>query len=282
MKCKQLLVTIIVFLANAIEITAQTPFTNRQVYDFNPGDVMQTTNKYTQTPGPPIYETDSIAERWTSKLGDTIYYKIKHTYFRAPSCQSCTAELVVSTLKMEVADLDSIVKHENKTARMELHDSFFMFCNKNVWAKVPGKDDSLSFEPIAHYTYVVEGLGGPYFHLVYRKQLPWINDRQLTYYKKNGVECGNFVSGIEKLNQMNVEISISPNPSSDYTLMRFQKSMNHATLSIHSIDGKLLRRISDIQGMEYILENEGLKPGVYIIRISNNGEMGSQKLFIAQ
>ncbi len=281
MKCKQLLVAIIVFLANAIEISAQTPFTNRQVYDFNPGDVMQTTNKYTQTPGPPIYETDSIAERWTSKLGDTIYYKIKHTYFRAPSCQSCTAELVVSTLKMEVADLDSIVKHENKTARMELHDSFFMFCNKNVWAKVPGKDDSLSFEPIAHYTYVVEGLGGPYFHLVYRKQLPWINDRQLTYYKKNGVECGNFVSGIEKLNQMNVEISISPNPSSDYTLMRFQKSMNHATLSIHSIDGKLLRRISDIQGMEYILENEGLKPGVYIIRISNNGEMGSQKLFIA-
>jgi hypothetical protein len=218
MKCKQLLVAIIVFLANAIEISAQTPFTNRQVYDFNPGDVMQTTNKYTQTPGPPIYETDSIAERWTSKLGDTIYYKIKHTYFRAPSCQSCTAELVVSTLKMEVADLDSIVKHENKTARMELHDSFFMFCNKNVWAKVPGKDDSLSFEPIAHYTYVVEGLGGPYFHLVYRKQLPWINDRQLTYYKKNGVECGNFVSGIEKLNQMNVEISISPNPSSDYTL----------------------------------------------------------------
>ena len=143
------------------------------------------------------------------------------------------------------------------------------------------KDDSLSFEPIAHYTYVVEGLGGPYFHIEYRRSLPWFNDHQLTYFKKNGVECGNFVSGIEKLNQMNVEISISPNPSSDYTLMRFQKSMNHATLSIHSIDGKLLRRIIDIQGMEYILENEGLKPGVYIIRISNNGEMGSQKLFIA-
>jgi hypothetical protein len=79
---------------------------------------------------------------------------------------------------------------------------------------------------------------------------------------------------------MNVEISISPNPSSDYLLMRFQKSMNHATLSIHSMDGTLLRRISEIQGMEYILENEGLKPGVYIIIISNNGEMGSQKLII--
>jgi hypothetical protein len=48
------------------------------------------------------------------------------------------------------------------------------------------------------------------------------------------------------------------------------------------MDGTLLRRISDIQGMEYILENEGLKPGVYIITISNNGEMGSQKLFIAR
>jgi hypothetical protein len=85
---------------------------------------------------------------------------------------------------------------------------------------VPSKDDSLSFEPIAHYTYVVEGLGGPYFHIEYRRSLPWFNDRQLTYFKKNCVECGNFVSGIEKLNQMNVEISISPNPSSDYTLFR--------------------------------------------------------------
>ncbi len=83
---------------------------------------------------------------------------------------------------------------------------------------MPGKDDSLSFEPIAHYTYVVEGLGGPYFHIEYRRSLPWFNDHQLTYFKKNCVECGNFVSGIEKLNQMNVEISISPNPSSDYTL----------------------------------------------------------------
>jgi hypothetical protein len=105
---------------------------------------------------------------------------------------------------------------------------------------VPGKDDSLSFEPIAHYTYVVEGLGGPYFYLVYRKQLPWINDRQLTYYKKNGVECGNFVSGIEKLNQMNVEISISPNPSSDYTLMRFQKSMNRFILWMANCSGALV------------------------------------------
>ena len=188
--------------------------------------------------------------------------------------------IVVSTVKMEVTDLDSIVKHENKTARMEFHDSFFMFCSKNVWAKVPGKDDSLCFEPIAHYTYVVEGLGGPYFHLVYRKQIPWFNDRQLTYYKKNGVECGNFVSGIEKLNQLNFEISISPNPCSDYTLLKFPKRMNHATLVVHSIDGKLLISIYEIQGMEYIFHKDGLKPGIYIIAISNNGEFGSQKLII--
>jgi hypothetical protein len=145
---------------------------------------------------------------------------------------------------------------------------------------VPGKDDSLIFEPIAHYTYVVEGLGGLYFHLVYRKQLPWINDRQLTYFKKNCVECGNFVSGIEKLNQLNFEISISPNPCSDYTLLKFPKRMNHATLVVHSIDGKLLRSIYEIQGMEYIFHKDGLKPGIYIIAISNNGEIGSQKLIV--
>jgi hypothetical protein len=274
-------VAILFICVLSTKISAQTPFTKKQVYNFNPGDVMQTTNKYTQTPGPPIYETDSIAERWTSKLGDTIFYKIKHTYFRAPSCQGCNAEVVVSTVKMEVTDLDSIVKHENKTMEMEFHDSFYsVFCNKNVWAKVPGKLDSFWFEPVYHYTYFVEGLGGPYFHIEYRRSLPWFNDRQLTYFKKNGVECGNFVSGIKKLKQMNFEISILPNPCSDYALLKFPKSMNHATLSVHSIDGKLLRRIDEIQGMEYVFETEGLKPGIYIITISNNGEMGSQKIFI--
>ena len=274
-------IAMLVVFGFVTKINAQTPFTKRQVYDFHPGDVMQTTNKYTQTPGPPIYETDSIAERWTSKLGDTIFYKSKHTYYRAPSCQGCNAEVVVSTVKMEVTDLDSIVKHENKTMEMEFHDSFYsVFCNKNVWAKVPGKLDSFWFEPVYHYTYFVEGLGGPYFHIEYRRSGPWFNDRQLTYFKKNGVECGNFVSGIKKLKQMNFEISILPNPCSDYALLKFPKSMNHATLSVHSIDGKLLRRIDEIQGMEYVFETEGLKPGIYIITISNNGEMGSQKIFI--
>lgn len=46
------------------------------------------------------------------------------------------------------------------------------------------------------------------------------------------------------------------------------------------MDGKLLRRFDEIQGVEYVFENEGLKPGIYIISISNNGEIGSQKLII--
>jgi hypothetical protein len=56
--------------------------------------------------------------------------------------------------------------------------------------------------------------------------------------------------------------------------------MNHATLVVHSIDGKLLRSIYEIQGMEYIFHKDGLKPGIYIIAISNNGEIGSQKLIV--
>lgn len=265
----------------ATKIIAQTPFTKRQVYNFSPGDVMQTTNKYTQSPGPPIYETDSITERWTSKLADTIYYKTKHTYYRAPSCQNCTAELIVSDRKMVITDLDSIVNHENKTWQREFHHSFYtMFCSKNVWAKVPGKLDSVWFEPVAHYTYFVEGLGGPYFEIQFQKQNLWFNDLQLTYSKKNGVECGNFVAGIEKLNQMKFEISISPNPFSDITSLKFPKNMNDATLTIHSLDGKLLRSIDKIQGMENSLNKDNLMPGVYIISISNNGEFCTRKLII--
>ncbi|NBX87282.1 MAG: T9SS C-terminal target domain-containing protein [Bacteroidetes bacterium] len=275
-------IAMLVVFGFVTKINAQTPFTKRQVYDFHPGDVMQTTNKYTQTPGPPIYETDSIAERWTSKLGDTIFYKSKHTYYRAQSCQSCTSEFIVSTVKMVVTDLDSIVKHENKTMQMEFHDSFYsMFCNKNVWANVPGKLDSFWFEPVYHYTYFVEGLGGPYFHIEYRRSLPWFNDRQLTYFKKNGVECGNFVSGIKTINQIQFEITILPNPCSDYALLKFPKTMNRASLVVHSLDGKLLRRINEITGTEYVFHSDGLKPGIYILTISNNGEMGSEKLFIA-
>lgn len=270
-----------ILLLGTTKISAQILFTNKQVYNFNPGDVMQTTNLYTQTPGPPIYETDSIVERWTSKMGDTINYKSKHTYFRAPSCQNCTAEIVVSTKKIIVADLDSVVKHENKTTQMELHDSFFTaFCNKNVWAKVPGKDDTLKFEPISHYTYVVEGLGGPYFHLIYRRQIPWINDRQLTYFKKAGVECGNYISGMEKMKRNQFELSIYPNPCADYTFLKFPHYISNAKISIQSLDGKFNETIVDINGIEYCLKTNNLNPGVYIISVSNNREMSNQKMII--
>lgn len=36
-----------------------------------------------------------------------------------------------------------------------------------------------------------------------------------------------------------------------------------------------------IKFYEIVFENEGLEPGIYVIAISNNGELGSQKLFIA-
>ena len=68
-------VAILFICVFATKISAQTPFTKKQVYNFNPGDVMQTTNKYTQTPGPPIYETDSIAEDGRPSWGIRFFTK---------------------------------------------------------------------------------------------------------------------------------------------------------------------------------------------------------------
>jgi len=74
-------VAILFICVFATKISAQTPFTKRQVYDFNPGDVMQTTNKYTQTPGPPIYETDSIAERYVRVVCHIFKFKSQNNVF---------------------------------------------------------------------------------------------------------------------------------------------------------------------------------------------------------
>lgn len=262
-------------------IQAQTPLTNRQIFDFSPGDVMQGTHFFTETPGPPIYETYFILNKTESKLKDTLFYKIRHCYYRPPSCQNCPATEEYDTFTKTITNLDSYAIHENKTFQCSIVDTFYYnFCLQRVWEKKPGKLDSNWFEPAFHNTYFVEGLGGPYFHIEYSQGGPTIRDFELTYFSKNRLSCGQFYSGVKSFEKQGFKFKISPNPFSETTVLEFPNEFTNASITIYTINGELVREINNIQGNGYTLNKDNLNSGVYIISVNHRGTTSTQKLLI--
>jgi FkbM family methyltransferase len=87
----------VIFIAQ--NTTAQTPLTNRQIYDFNPGDVVQGTHFYKLDPGPPSYETFSYLKRTASKNNDTLFYKI--TKVKAFRLETMLKETPIELFKID-------------------------------------------------------------------------------------------------------------------------------------------------------------------------------------
>ena len=66
-------------------------------------------------------------------------------------------------------------------------------------------------------------------------------------------------------------IKIYPNPMSDYTVIEFTSAPPlGSVLSISNISGKVVRKISNIEGDKIEIHKDALPPGIYIIEISGS------------
>ncbi len=269
----------LVFLAT--KANAQRPLTNRQVYNYQVGDVMQGTNYYTETPGPPIYKTHTILDRIDNPSPEYVVYKIKQDYYRAPTCQTCSPTESTTTFYDTIRNLDSFVIHDNRTFQRAIVDVYYdSFCNRKVWAKVPGAYDSLSFEPINHETYFVEGLGGPYFKLEHVLRGITTTDFQLTYYKKGLDSCGIFMlAGISSI-KTKKNFKVSPNPFSNAAVVEFPSALFDAEICIYSLQGTKVKQFSNFKGQAFSITNENLTSGVYQLVVYDKNFIGSTTIIL--
>jgi len=74
--------------------------------------------------------------------------------------------------------------------------------------------------------------------------------------------------------------TLSPNPFSTYTTLKFEKNLDHAVLSIHNMYGQELKKTEGINGNTIILDRENLPGGVYMIRLEQGKKIVTQKIMI--
>jgi hypothetical protein len=76
-------------------------------------------------------------------------------------------------------------------------------------------------------------------------------------------------SGIPSIPQQTTS-AIFPNPFSDYAVIRFNKSLNHATLRVYNVYGQIVKTIAPLDGSKILLNRDQLPSGFYIYEIIEN------------
>ncbi len=230
-----------ILVALSLNATSQNYLTNRQVYDFDIGDILQTkyTTDYMVHPDPPpIYTTKTIINKVIN--GDSITYLINNNDYQPPACATCSPTINVYTTTQIVTDLDSAVFHYNLTTCFSRSDTmFYNACNAKVWQSFP-VFDTACFEPTTETKQFVTGAGGPYFNLTLGNSPMGVVNTQyeLTYYQKGNTTCGTFNTvGINQVKNASPVINVYPNPSSGQ--IKIESEENFVSFKAYDIIGKV-------------------------------------------
>lgn len=210
----------------SIGCSGQINLTNGQVYDFDIGDVIQ--GKY-DIPwlNKTTYETKTILNKAYSVANDSIFYNIKKDLYSFIVSYTSTAivssSYTTSITTETVTNLSAIALHNNYTNCLPLIDTTYLdYCNKHVWEKYYGLSVSCTSQPYMETTYLVMGLGGPYYNFYNGPAVSSFPAKkyELVYYSKTSGSCGVLVTGINESVLKENYFSIYPNPSDDYIYIK--------------------------------------------------------------
>jgi hypothetical protein len=143
--------------------------------------------------------------------------------------------------------------------------SIFQFSGDSCW-RMPIADGCFS-----DYKYI-KGLGGPYYSCTHAFCLGG-EDRKLVYYKKGENIWGNplIITGLSDIESVD-KIKIYPKPAVDFIYISLEKSLSECFIYIYDIQGKL-QKSNRLEGSNPMIDISDLNAGIYIIKISDNGEV---------
>ena len=89
------------------------------------------------------------------------------------------------------------------------------------------------------------------------------------------------VTGIYRSVQKSFEAFIYPNPVADEARIEFNNAASgNYTLTIYSIDGRLVRNIRDIKNNSVVFSRENLPSGIYTFRLTDGEQFSTGKLLL--
>lgn len=250
----RLIISTIIILTS-LHCYSQT-LTNRQVYDFEVGDVFQ---YFGSSPSFGASWRDTIVGKSFSINNDTVFYQ-KNSVGNSSS----NPNYVYSSSIKFYTNLDSVASHyylDQCTTSPPPSDTLFQssqYCNQLTWRRTTNHDLNC-FEDNSYTSELIVGCGGPYHVAYIGIGGSDYYEYKLTYFKKGTVSCGNpFSTGIDEINLLN-SINIYPNPTNSNIQVSISNNISVKKYSISTVSGQIIG--------DYIFSNiidiSNLKSGVY-------------------
>jgi hypothetical protein len=227
---KKLLLLLLFTISQILQTKSQS-FTNKEIYNFQPGDIIQKEydeNNYNiDSSSSTIYTIDSFINKITIN-NSSVKYTINRKYIKiiTPNPNNYTPKIFqeIDTLTYNNIDSTPIINPHNNLCQLILSSNYISTdlsqCNDSTWNITYGQPFICGMNYTC-YTQMIfyKGLGGPYYNSTSAVSS---SDKHLniTFYKKNNITCGQLINmnsllptGINNIDDNNDQIIIYPNPT---------------------------------------------------------------------
>jgi hypothetical protein len=201
---------------SAMELGAQTWLSNRQVYDFEPGDVFHYSLTHNS---PPTYILRSILSRSQSPGLDSLIYEVRDTVYTLGQIPRWDMEVRTQRLVYTLLDSIPMPGEQNSAITAFLIErsadsaDACGWTNSYRWSNAP--DSIVIFGRKYYEETVAEGIGKSYTHTLGNNDIVY---NLLSYYRKvNGCEGGRPISDPNAagvLMPVDISATVYPNPAS--------------------------------------------------------------------
>jgi len=264
--------------------------TNKDIFDYYPGDVIQYVD-YHSWPWYGLYSRTYIKHQFLERneTPDQLNYKVRRESFHEDSTFITIDTINLSYDKSEVV---ATIPFDNNSdgfiygnRLLEVYD----YCGLPLWTYFM-YDSDYEYYPECdlwcmvdvggtlgwNYKRYVAGLG--IYDDSFSSARPEGNSygTVIVYFSKNGHTCGTEVIGYPDKKDFTQEVKIIPNPASESFVVRGEISVSDLTLT--NIDGKIVMQVPSYKGESLNISN--LKPGIYIVTVKNNEQLGFCKLVV--
>jgi hypothetical protein len=260
--------------------SAQHWMTNREIYDFNVGDILESVGV-----GPGAGETsrDSIMSKSYSANHDTLFYKIY--VIRIANSQGILDTVTYYDM-LKYTNLDSLVmkgahsdhRSRNDTTGLETYiDSMWIDSQTNRVVNESFWQDNNHFEPMSRTDRYAAGLGEIF------KGYYGGGYQYLIYYRKGYEKWGrSFVEGINEKKYNVQQITIYPVPAvSGQAITLRNVPKGNVQLTIMDMSGRvMITKQYYSEGVINCTLEGAYKSGVYVLRMVSGNQVFTSKLMI--
>jgi len=244
-------------------LNSHAQYAIQDVYDFDPGDVLETESK-TYGVNVPHFSYDSLIDKYYTTGNDTLVYVFQKNFFIPPTFPNgpFTSEVYLDT--MRCTQLSSPALHYQGAVCDNVNNDTIVDDCGNEKNRV-GAQNNNCFEMEQWYSELVLGLGGPYYYSFVPGENA-VSYHRLIYYKTlDKGECGQRFSFLSTNEFDSNQVQVYPTITTDFLNVPIKKLGEESIYVVYNSLGQQVKT-----GIVHpILSVSDLESGIYVLTIQS-------------